>query len=83
MNSNSDNRNNNDNSLNEKNTDTKNKESLDTTLSFFKSILYKLITLFIVLFLGIAILYGCKVSQSNILPTDNKCFPYESISDFG
>lgn len=70
--------NNNENSVNEKNPVSKNKDTIETTLSFFKSILYKLITLFIVLFVGISILYGCKVSQSNILPTDNKCFPYES-----
>ena len=73
MNSNSDN-----NSDNEENMVSKNKDTIETTLSFFKSILYKLITLFIVLFVGISILYGCKVSQSNILPTDNKCFPYGS-----
>lgn len=80
-NSNSDknnNKNNNENSVNEKKPVSKNKDTIETTLSFFKSILYKLITLFIVLFVGISILYGCKVSQSNILPTDNKCFPYES-----
>ena len=54
-------------------------ETMDSTLSFFTSLLYQLITLFIILLVGISILYGCKVSQSNILPTDIHCFPYENV----
>ena len=53
-------------------------ETINSPLAFFTSLLYQLITLFIILLVGISILYGCKVSQSNILPTDLHCFPYES-----
>ena len=52
-------------------------ETMNSPLVFFTSLLYQFITLFIILLVGISILYGCKVSQSNILPTDIHCFPYE------
>ena len=37
--------------------------------------------LIIIGYFGISgyILYACKLAQSNILPTDMKCFPYEDI----
>ena len=44
-----------------------------------------LITLLIIVFIlilnfsaGGFVLYGCKVGQANILPTDEKCMPYEN-----
>jgi len=54
-------------------------ETMNSTFAFFTSLLYQFITLFIILLVGISILYGCKVSQSNILPTDIHCFPYEQV----
>lgn len=61
------------------NTDSnKSKETVENTIAFFNTIMYQLLNLFIVLLVGTAILYGCKVSQSNILPTDLQCFPYIS-----
>ena len=38
--------------------------------------LIEILVLFIILILGIFILFGCKVSQANVLPTDIHCFPY-------
>ena len=44
-----------------------------------------LITLLIIVFIlilnfsaGGCVLYGCKIGQANILPTDEKCMPYEN-----
>jgi len=54
------------------------KETVENTIAFFNRMMYQLLNLFIVLLVGTAILYGCKVSQSNILPTDLQCFPYIS-----
>ena len=54
------------------------KETVQNTIAFFNSIMYQLLNLFIVLLVGTSILYGCKVSQSNILPTVFQCFPYQS-----
>jgi hypothetical protein len=54
------------------------KETVENTIAFFNRMMYQLLNLFIVLLVGTAILYGCKVSQSNILPTDLQCFPYTS-----
>ena len=54
------------------------KETVENTIAFFNRMMYQLLNLFIVLLVGTAILYGCKVSQSNILPTDLQCFPYQS-----
>ena len=30
-------------------------------------------------FLGGLVLYGCKIGQSNILPTDENCYPYTNL----
>jgi hypothetical protein len=54
------------------------KETVENTIAFFNRMMYQLLNLFIVLLVGTAILYGCKVSQSNILPIDLQCFPYIS-----
>ena len=44
-----------------------------------------LISLLIIVFIlilyfsaGVCVLYGCKIGQANILPTDEKCMPYEN-----
>lgn len=50
---------------------------LQNAITFLKSIMNKLITLMIIVFIGVTTLYGAKVSQSNILPTDTNCYPYE------
>ena len=43
---------------------------------FFISVLALTAFIIIHFFVGSLVLYSCKVGQSNILPTDEKCFPY-------
>ena len=45
-------------------------------LSFIKNILSLCLFILIYCILGSILLYGCKLAQSNILPTDKNCFPY-------
>ena len=45
---------------------------------FLMSLLVIVLGLIIYFSLGSCVLYGCKIAQSNILPTDEKCMPYES-----
>jgi hypothetical protein len=62
----------------------KNKKSEITQkiTTFIKSITGLLFFLFIYFLIGILVLYGCKVAQSNILPTNINCFPFtENKSD--
>lgn len=57
-------------------------ESTDTKttsskfMSFISSIVGQVIVLIIYFILASFVLYGCKVSQTNILPTDGDCSPY-------
>ena len=48
--------------------------------SYGKFLSSLLIIVFVVIYFGISsyVLYACKIAQSNILPTDEKCMPYES-----
>jgi hypothetical protein len=73
-----------DNNVNDSATDTSNIDAKKAPppstatkyLNFFKSVLIILIIVIIYFFNGSLILYGCKVSQSNVLPTDLNCEPY-------
>jgi len=44
--------------------------------SYFISMIYVFLHIIIHFIFGSFILYGCKLAQSNILPTDVDCFPY-------
>jgi hypothetical protein len=46
---------------------------------FFTNLLSKFKNLFFVILVGSIVLYGARVSQSNILPTDYNCFPYTDV----
>jgi len=49
-------------------------------LTYTKSIIYSIIILLLIICIGTSILYSCKVAQSNILPTDLLCNPYNNTS---
>lgn len=65
--------------------DEKKGEDSDSTENFGKDIGKFFISLIIII-IGIllyfsaagSVLYGCKIAQANILPTDEKCMPYEN-----
>jgi hypothetical protein len=63
---------------NDENSDSKsNPSSLGSNnVKFLISVLYIAIFIVIYFFYGGLILYGCKIAQSNILPTNTRCFPY-------
>ena len=44
--------------------------------NFFVSVLAVVVFIIAYFLIGTLVLYSCKVGQTNILPTDNKCFPY-------
>jgi len=46
---------------------------------FFTNLLSKFKNLFFVVLVGSIVLYGARVSQANILPTDYNCFPYTDV----
>jgi len=65
--------------------DEKKGEDTESNENFGKDIGKFLISLVIIIFCLIlyfssagSVLYGCKVAQANILPTDEKCMPYEN-----
>lgn len=63
--------------IDEKKEDTTSTSSgLQNIGKFVTSILSVIIYLLIYFSLSGLVLYGCKIGQSNILPTDNKCYPY-------
>lgn len=45
-------------------------------INFLTTIFFFILIIVIYFSLGGLVLYGCKLGQSNILPTNNKCFPY-------
>jgi len=52
-------------------------------INIFKFLILLLIIIFIFIFnfsLGGCVLYACKIGQSNILPTNDQCMPYESTN---
>lgn len=59
--------------------DTESEENFGKDIGkFLISLLIIIVGLLIYFSLGSSVLYGCKIAQSNILPTDEKCMPYES-----
>lgn len=48
----------------------------DSLTTFSTGLVKNLFNLVIHFICGALVLYGCKISQSNILPTDVNCFPY-------
>ena len=65
--------------------DEKKEEESSSEENFGKDIGKFLISLIIIIFCllfyfstSASILYGCKIGQANILPTDEKCMPYEN-----
>lgn len=46
--------------------------------NYGKFLLSLLIIVFVLIYFGISsfVLYGCKIAQSNVLPTDINCYPY-------
>jgi len=61
---------------NKKNNITQSNNTGKQILTYIKSIIYSIIILLIIICIGTSILYACKVAQSNILPTDLLCNPY-------
>jgi hypothetical protein len=57
-----------------------NSGGLATNIGKFLYTVFSLIILIIIYFVfsGL-VLYGCKVGQANILPTNDKCFPYNDL----
>ena len=59
---------------------TKNNSPSSTELGsikkFFTTLFITIILIVVYFSFGALILYGCKLGQSNILPTDQNCFPY-------
>ena len=51
-------------------------ENTENVGKLAKSIAYIIIHVGIIILVGTATLYGCRVSQSNILPSDVNCYPY-------
>lgn len=51
-------------------------EYISKILAFIKSITYVIIHILLYFSCSGLILYVCKIAQSNILPTEIKCFPY-------
>jgi hypothetical protein len=47
--------------------------------NFLKSVFSIIIIIVIYFFLGGLVLYGCKIGQANILPTDKNCYPYTNL----
>ena len=65
--------------------DEKKEEETVTDENLSSSVFKFLITLLIIVIIlilnfsaGGCVLYGCKIGQANILPTDEKCMPYEN-----
>ena len=52
------------------------KTEKDNLVKFLKSVMLAVMYLFIFFVLSGLVLYGSKIGQSNILPTDELCYPY-------
>jgi hypothetical protein len=59
-----------------KSTSTETNDMAKNIGKFFISVLALTAFIIIHFFIGSLVLYSCKVGQSNILPTDENCFPY-------
>lgn len=60
-------------------TDSTNSLMTGKLASFLKSIFIFIILIIIYFSFGALVLYGCKIGQTNILPTDINCYPYEEL----
>jgi len=59
--------------------DTESEDNLGKDIGkFFMSLATIIIVLILYFSAGGSVLYGCKIGQANILPTDEKCMPYDS-----
>ena len=56
--------------------DTTNRNILNNIKQFLTTIIMFILLIVLYFSLGGLVLYGCKLGQSNILPTNEKCFPY-------
>jgi hypothetical protein len=54
------------------------KQFTNNLISFLKSVGISIISFLIYIILASFVLFKCKITQSNILPTNDKCFPYEN-----
>ena len=65
---------------NEENSSSTENESYYTkVINYISSIVYLFIKIIIYFGLSGLVLYACKLGQSNILPSDDNCFPYTDI----
>jgi hypothetical protein len=55
---------------------TTNEPNFSSVGNFFKNILILILLIVVYFAFGGLALYGCKLAQSNILPTNEKCYPY-------
>ena len=63
-----------------KNENTSSSNGLTTNIGkFLKSVFSIIIIIVIYFFLGGLVLYGCKIGQANILPTNENCYPYTKL----
>jgi hypothetical protein len=51
----------------------------ENTKQFLTSVVYLIILVFVYFGLSGFVLYGCKVAQSNLMPTSANCAPYETV----
>jgi len=58
-------------------TNSSNEDYVTMVYNFIVGFIQNFIHLLIVIIMGIIILWGCKVSQASLLPTDIFCYPYE------
>jgi hypothetical protein len=74
---------NNTSTIDEKKNATNSTSNFENIKKFLKSVFFVFLQLIIYFTLSALVLYACKLGQSNILPTDEKCFPYtQSIPKF-
>lgn len=66
-------------SKNEKTNSSSSGELATNTTKFIKNIIMLIIAIVIYFSCSGFILFGCKLAQSNILPTDDKCYPCNNI----
>jgi len=68
-----------DNKNKELNSKSKSKGLASNIGSFLTTVISIIIVILVYFSFGGLVLYGCKLGQSNILPTDAKCYPYDDL----
>ena len=66
------------NGLNNFNKDRKKLGKAVNIFNFIKALAMITLSIIFIVILGSLTVYCCKVAQSNVLPSDSKCFPYTS-----